>query len=149
KCGNESCMICLLLRCTRKEFEQLHCIPDPVPGNDLHYKSFEQLYGTTTTEEYRPLLKDAKLRTTKSGKIKTTIKHTMPFSPSSIHAKNVGITITCIECEKPHLLFSAKKLLLKEREMLESFLDTILYICGMSFHNTCDLASTKLINSPE
>ncbi|CAG8825677.1 26926_t:CDS:2, partial [Gigaspora margarita] len=45
----------------KREFEQLHCIPDPVPGDDLHYKSFKQLYSTTMTEEYRPLLKDAKL----------------------------------------------------------------------------------------
>ncbi|CAG8854711.1 2838_t:CDS:2, partial [Gigaspora margarita] len=94
------------------------CGNESFPGDDLHYKSFEQLYGTTTTEEYRPSFKDAKLRTTKSGKIKTTMKHTMPFSPSSIRAKNVGITITCVECEKPRLLFSAKKLLLKEYEML-------------------------------
>ncbi|CAG8841046.1 952_t:CDS:2, partial [Gigaspora margarita] len=74
-----------------------------------------------------PSLKDAKLRTTKSGKIKTTMKHTMPFSPSSIHTKNVRITVTYVGV----------------------FLDTILYTCGMSFYNTCDLAFTKLINSPE
>ncbi|CAG8837886.1 29449_t:CDS:2, partial [Gigaspora margarita] len=55
-------------------------------------------------------------------------KHTMLFSSSSIRAKNVGITVTCIKYEKPCLLFSTKKLLAKEREILESFLDTVLYM---------------------
>ncbi|CAG8790042.1 3154_t:CDS:2, partial [Gigaspora margarita] len=139
-----------VLRAIYQEFEQLHCIPDLVPGEGLHYKSFEELYGISTTEEYRPSLKNAKLKITKSDKTKGTIiaKYIMPFSPSSIYAKNVGITVTCTECKKLCLLFSTKKLLAKERKILESFLDTVLYTCGMSFHNTCDLASTGLINIP-
>ncbi|CAG8642760.1 37483_t:CDS:2 [Gigaspora margarita] len=149
KCGDETCSTCLPLRCSREEFEQLHYIPDPTLGEDLHYKSFEELYGTTTTEEYRPLLKDAKLKNTKSVKTKVIMKHTMPFSPSSIRTKNVGITVICAKCEKLHLLFSTKKLQLKECKLLESFLDTILYTCGMSFHNTCDLTSFKSINPAE
>jgi len=31
-------------------------LPDPIPGDDGHYKSFDELYGTTTTEQYRPSL---------------------------------------------------------------------------------------------
>ncbi|CAG8802429.1 1246_t:CDS:2, partial [Gigaspora margarita] len=50
----------------KQEFEQLHCIPDPVPGEGFHYKSFEKLYSIPTTEEHRPSLKNAKLKTTKS-----------------------------------------------------------------------------------
>ncbi|CAG8482011.1 8641_t:CDS:2, partial [Scutellospora calospora] len=121
----------------------------PTPGEDLYYKSFEKLYNTTTTEEYRLSLKDAKLRTIKSGKTKATMKHTMLFSSSSICAKNVRIIVVCAEYEKLRLLFSAKKLQLKKHKLLESFLDTILYTCRMSFHNTCDLASTKSINLAE
>ncbi|CAG8789107.1 28598_t:CDS:2, partial [Gigaspora margarita] len=116
----------------KREFEQLHYIPDSTPSKDLYYKLFEELYSTTITEEYRPSLRDTKLRNTKLGKAKGAIKHTMPFSPSSIHAKNIGITVVCTECEKP-----------------QSFLDTIIYTCGISFHNTCDLTSTKSINSAE
>ncbi|CAG8853289.1 40035_t:CDS:1, partial [Gigaspora margarita] len=47
-------------------FELLKQLPDPIPGNDLHYKSFEELYGTTTTEEHRPSLKNSKPITSKT-----------------------------------------------------------------------------------
>ena len=121
-----------------EDFEQLHHLPDPVPGEDMHYKSFEDLYGTQTTEVHRPSIKDAKSK----GKMKITrAKHTMPFCPSAARAKNVGITVSCAECEKPRLLFSAKKLAEKDKAVLQSFLDTIIYTCGMPFHNTCDLAT--------
>ena len=36
----------------------LHHLPDPVPHGE-HYKSFDNLYGKETTEEYRPSLKEA------------------------------------------------------------------------------------------
>ena len=68
------------------------------------------MYGKQTTEDYRSSLNNAKMKT-KKGKMKiTSVKHTMPFCPSAVHAKNVGITVNCIECEKLHLLFSVKKL---------------------------------------
>ena len=105
----------------------------------MHYKSFEELYGKQTTEEHRPSLKNVKTKT--KGKTKTTrAKHTMPFCSSAARAKNVGITVNCAECEKPRLLFSAKKLTEKDKTILQGFLDTIFYTCGMPFHNTCDLA---------
>ncbi|CAG8688626.1 39225_t:CDS:2 [Gigaspora margarita] len=95
-----------------KEFEQLYCISDPVPGKGLHYKLFEELYSAFTTEKYRSLFKNAKLKTTKSDKTKVTIiaKHTMPFSPSFIRAKNVRITVTCTEYEKLYLLFKSTEI---------------------------------------
>src|SRR4051794_39626261 len=68
-----------------------------------------------------------------------TKKHSMPFYPFALRAKNVGIIVNCVECEKPRLLFSAKKLSEKDKVTLQRFLDTIFYTCGMSFHNTCDL----------
>ena len=51
-----TCTICRLPRCLPEDFEQLHRLPDPVPGDDLHYKSFEELYGKQTTEDHRPSL---------------------------------------------------------------------------------------------
>jgi len=137
KCGKSTCTICRPPRCSPEDFEQLHYLPDPVPGEDLHYKSFEELYGKQTTEVHRPSL----LKTKTKGKTKITKeKHTMPFCPSAARAKNVGVIVNCVECEKPRLLFSAKKLSEKDKTMLQEFLDTIFYTCGMSFHNTCDLA---------
>ncbi|CAG8812892.1 39068_t:CDS:2, partial [Gigaspora margarita] len=44
KCDESSCPICHLLRCLPDDFEQLHCLPDLVPGDDIYYKSFEELY---------------------------------------------------------------------------------------------------------
>jgi len=117
----------------------LHCLPDPIPGDDLHYKSFEELYGKQTTEDHRPSLKNVKTRAKSKIKI-TKIKHTMPFCPTAARAKNVGITVNCVECGKPRLLFSVKKLSEKDKTILQGFLDTIFYTCGTSFHDTCDLA---------
>lgn len=31
---------------------KLHVIPDPVPGEDSHYKIFDQIFGSTTGESY-------------------------------------------------------------------------------------------------
>ncbi|CAG8806607.1 44727_t:CDS:2, partial [Gigaspora margarita] len=53
--------------CTLEEFELLKQLPDPFPSNDLHYKSFEELYGTITTEEHRPSLKNSKPITSKTA----------------------------------------------------------------------------------
>ena len=139
KCGESTCTICRPPRCSSEDFEKLHQLLDPIPGEDLHYKSFEELYSKQTTEDHRPSLKDTKTKI--KGKMKITkTKHTMPFCPSAARAKNVGITVNCVECEKPRLLFSANKLTEKDRIMLRGFLDTIFYTCGMPFHNTCDLA---------
>src|SRR6266496_6742363 len=136
KCGESTCTICHPPRCLPEDFEKLHQLLDPIPGEDLHYKLFEELYGKQTTEDHRSSLKSAK---TKTKKI-TKTKYTMPFCPSAARAKNVSITVNCVECEKPHLLFSIKKLSEKDKAILQGFLDTIFYTCGISFHDTCDLA---------
>lgn len=72
-------------------------------------------------------------------KQKNKSKHTMPFCSSALRAKNVGITVTCTECGKPQLLFSAKRISDKNHQTLYQFLDTILYTCGTSFKNTNEL----------
>lgn len=148
KCGESTCTICRPIRCPTEVFEQLHHLPDPVPGEDLHYISFEKLYGTPTTEDHRPSFKDAKAK--KKDKVTIAkVKHSMPFCPSAVRAKNVGVVVNCVECEKPRLLFSARKLSEKDRTRLQSFLDTIFYTCGMSFYNTCDLATTTPVPSKQ
>ena len=38
KCGESTCTICRPLRCSPEDFEQLHYLPDPVPGEDMHLK---------------------------------------------------------------------------------------------------------------
>ncbi|CAG8523511.1 4076_t:CDS:2, partial [Scutellospora calospora] len=66
KCGKVDCCICRPCHCTPEEFEQLKQLPDPISGEDLHYKSFEELYGTPTTEKHRPSLKNSKPITSKT-----------------------------------------------------------------------------------
>ncbi|GES98595.1 hypothetical protein GLOIN_2v1782174 [Rhizophagus clarus] len=44
KCGEPGCTICRPPRCLPEDFDQLHRLPDPQPGEDMHYKSFEELY---------------------------------------------------------------------------------------------------------
>ncbi|CAG8816395.1 27585_t:CDS:2 [Gigaspora margarita] len=39
-----SCTICCSFYCLPENFEQLYCLPDLVPEDDLHYKSFEEIY---------------------------------------------------------------------------------------------------------
>jgi hypothetical protein len=40
------------------------------------------------------------------------------ISRETVYTKNIGITVQCIECEKPQLLFSAKKLTKKDKTIL-------------------------------
>ena len=60
KCGKLDCSICLPLRLPSEIFGTLSFLPDPVPDDDHHYKKFDDLYGTSTSEEHRPSLKDSK-----------------------------------------------------------------------------------------
>ena len=80
-----------------------------------HYKA-----GNNPTEKYLPSkLEDPEKR-----------PHNIPFSPSAQTAKYVGLTIKCVECEKPRLLHSKHKLKEQQVKTLKSFLSKIIYICG-------------------
>ncbi|CAG8823634.1 23573_t:CDS:2, partial [Gigaspora margarita] len=124
-----------------KIFTQLYNLSDLIPGVDSYYKSFEELYGTQTIEKYRSLYEKQYLKQIYSNKRidERKSKYTIPFCPSVLHAKKVGITVSCAEYDKPRLLFSGKKLLEKDCQILSQFLDTILYIYGTAFHNACEL----------
>ena len=56
KCGKLDCSICLPPRLPPEEFGTLSFLPDPVPSpdDDQHYKKFDELYGTPTSEKHRP-----------------------------------------------------------------------------------------------
>ena len=56
--------------------------------------------------------------------------HNIPFPPSAQTAKNVGLTIKCVECGKPRLSHSKHKLKEQQVKTLKSFLSKIIYICG-------------------
>ena len=77
--------------------EEVTEFPDPEPyeiEGVQHYRP-----GKDPSERYLPSkLEDAEKR-----------PHNVPFTPSAQTAKNVGITVKCVECERPRLLYSKHK----------------------------------------
>ena len=51
KCEKLDCTVCDFPRLPPHLFQNLHHLPDPIPMGE-HFKSFDDLYGTETTEEY-------------------------------------------------------------------------------------------------
>ena len=48
KCGSSTCDICKPVRLPKEVFDTLHVLPNPVPGEDGHYKSLDNSLGTVT-----------------------------------------------------------------------------------------------------
>jgi len=86
KCGLDTCSICKPVRLSKESFLKLHYLPDPVPGEENHFKRFKHVYGTVTSEEFRPSLQ------------KRSKRKTLPFSASIQHVKNVDMMLQCDEC---------------------------------------------------
>ncbi|RGB33127.1 hypothetical protein C1646_762065 [Rhizophagus diaphanus] len=55
KCNNPTCPYCKPIRLPLQEFHDLSFLPDLIPlqENTDHYVTFQSVYGTETTEEYR------------------------------------------------------------------------------------------------
>ena len=122
KCGIAGCTLCLKPQLPPDVFSTLHHLPDPIPGktNEGHYQTFDELYGTKTSEKYLPSKNSSKR------------SNGIPFNPLKQHANNARITIKCHYCSKPHLIFSklevSPNITLKfKKETLDLF-----YICGAS-----------------
>ncbi|GBC10931.2 hypothetical protein GLOIN_2v1780244 [Rhizophagus irregularis DAOM 181602=DAOM 197198] len=56
KCNNSECTICLPVELPIEVFDELHFLPDPEPSiaDSNHYKDFSSIYGTQTSENFRP-----------------------------------------------------------------------------------------------
>ena len=110
----------------RELFVLLHHLPDPVPGEEGHYKPFSEVFGTFTTEEYRPSLQ-----------VKKSKQKYLPFAASVQHVKNVNVMIQCEECEMWRLVYSKFKLTVDEKKTLQSSLDEFTYTCGAQLDDLC------------
>ncbi|XP_070538845.1 uncharacterized protein [Ptychodera flava] len=89
KCGDISCKLCKPPRLPQDVFQGIHKLPDPVPTEDGdHFKSFEELYGTETTEKFRPSLVS-----------KQTALAQRDFG-FRLSGETVRRTILCTECSK-------------------------------------------------
>ena len=85
KCGDVACTICKPPRLPSDMFANVHHFPDPMPGEEGHYKKFEEVFGTNTVEDHRPSLQ------------KITTKR-LPFYPSVQHVRNCKTMLLCDEC---------------------------------------------------
>lgn len=120
KCGSTACSICAPPRLPAEVFETLHYLPDPVPDvTGEHYKQFDTVYGTCTTERYCPSLVE-----------KSKKSHGMPFQPNAQFARCVCETLQCSECLKPRVLYSQRKLKMQEVQYLKNQLAGMMYSCG-------------------
>ena len=85
KCENPECKTCVRLRLSTEEFSKIKLFPDPMMKDDGHFKSFEDIHGTETSENDRPSLKKGE-------------GSSLPFYASVQHAKNSGMMLCCDEC---------------------------------------------------
>ena len=69
KCGVSSCSLCRPVRMPREAFDTLSFLPDPVPGEGGHYRPFDDVFGTPTSEEFRPSLQTSGNDKTRNGKL--------------------------------------------------------------------------------
>ena len=120
KCGSTDCSICRPPRLPKEIFDTLHHIPNPIREGDV-YKPFSEVYGTETTEKDRPSLQSSAEKRV----------HGIPFNPSGQFAHNVGKTIRCTECDRPRVMYAARKVHFRDQSKLEAVLDDIIYTCGM------------------
>ncbi|CAB5374251.1 unnamed protein product [Rhizophagus irregularis] len=132
KCGKDNCDICLPIRSPQHVFDTLYHLPDPSPANDEHYKNFNDVYGTDTNESYCPSIQLRKAKLNKNKKEKKRDKQ-MPWTGNAQKAKNVGMTVTCADCNKLRCLYASKKITDDEKKILVAYLDTICYTCGATF----------------
>ncbi|RIB24657.1 hypothetical protein C2G38_2167980 [Gigaspora rosea] len=102
--------------------ELIKSIQDPI---SLVCEPFEALYGTTTTEKYRP-----------------SCREQIPIVKSNQQKGRKKGEVKCLFAPHQYMRETAKKLNEKDHQMLVQFLDTILYTCGTTFNKTCKLSTT-------
>ena len=90
KCGSLTCSMCKPPQLPAEVFNRLKYMPDPVPGEEGHYKPFTEVYGTSTTEQYVP-----------SMMRKTQRKKTLPFASNLRHVRNVDMMLGCLVPARP------------------------------------------------
>ena len=124
KCGKDTCSICKHPRLPAETFAKLQHFPDPMPKGDGHYKPFEDVFGTDTTEEHRPSLQKLSAR-----------EKRLPFYPSVQHVRNCNMMLMCDECGMWRLVYAKRKLKTQERNRLQQALDDMSFSCGAALQD--------------
>ncbi len=65
------------------------------------------------------------------------------FSLTAQFEKNVRIIVKCIECNKSHVLYTCCKITKEKFYLLQTFLESIEYIYGITFRDFSELSSSK------
>ena len=117
KCGDMNCKLCKPPRLPPEIFKKLHSLPNPMPGDDGHYKPFGEVFGKETSEEHRPSLN------------KITSKR-LPFYPSVQHVLNCNTMLMCDECGMWRLVYSTRKLKPGKIRRLKQSFDDVSFSCG-------------------
>lgn len=117
-----------------REFEQLHFIPDPMLGNDGKFKSFDELYGTMTTDSDRPSLKDNPQPTERGKKFKGLLL---------LVAAKARNWVSCRECVKRRVVYSANKLSRMQKLDLIRLKEELIFVEILSFPFPVHISLTK------
>lgn len=129
------------MRLPREVFDKLKPFPDPMPSDDEHYMSFEEVYGSDTSEKHRP-----------SAHKKSTKQRSLPFHGKLQHVKNANFMIECDECGMWRLVYSLRKLNSSQRSSLEKSLSGMSFSCGAPLQELdltpelCDLVFVRTLN---
>lgn len=112
------------------KFAKLWHLPDPIPGNDDHYKPFGEVFSTRTMEDYCP------------SKAKSKWK-TLPLHPSVQHVRNTQMMLLCEECSVRRLIYSKQKLKQVEKTNLLQALNGMSFSCGAQLQDANILEHLK------
>ena len=101
-------------------FSKLGHLPDPMPGDDGHYKDFHTVFKTPTTEEYRPSKSESGPK-----------RKSLAFRASVQHVRNTQMMLQCgEECSMWRLIYGKRKLKPPENLQLEQSLNDMSFSCG-------------------
>ncbi|CAG8615599.1 8891_t:CDS:2, partial [Scutellospora calospora] len=119
KCNSSSCLYCKPIRLLLHKFGNLSFLADPVPSKDNmdHYATFQDIYGTKTTEEHRPTYMQSQAKS--------------ELIPKSILiAEKIRDYIDCKDCWKHRCVYSNKSLTDDELYDFQQTLELYSYSCG-------------------
>ncbi len=77
----------------------MHPLPDPIIGEDGHYKEFAEVFGT----ESLSVIENS------SSQKRKRMKNSLGFNATQQHVRNVDTVIQCEEGDMWRLLFAKKK----------------------------------------
>ncbi|VDI74370.1 Hypothetical predicted protein [Mytilus galloprovincialis] len=117
KCDNRTCCVAKM---SDTEFPWL---PDPMMSNDpAHYKPFDDVINTETTEVDRP--------SSQTQTAKAVAEEIQGVRNQGLVAQNVRKIVRCYECHKPRCVYSKKSLTVRESRAFERLLTKYDYCCG-------------------